>query len=51
MKLLRDQRGAELSEVGIVLALVVVVAIVALRVLGTNIRSVLQRVATAISGG
>jgi len=51
MRLLEDRRGAELSEVGLVLALVVVVAVVALRLLGANISDVLNRVASTIGGG
>jgi Flp pilus assembly pilin Flp len=50
MRLLKDKRAAELSEVGIVLALVVVVAIVALRALGINITDVLNTVSNAIGG-
>ncbi len=51
MRLLKDRQGAELTEVGLVLALVVVVAIIALRLLGGNISDVLNRVASAIGGG
>lgn len=51
VRLLRDRRASELSEIGIVLGIVVVAAIVALRLLGVNIRTVLQQVAAAITGG
>jgi len=51
MRFLKDKSGAELTEIGLVLGLVVVVAIIALRVLGVNITEVLNNVADAISGG
>lgn len=50
LRLLRDRQASELSEIGIVLGLVVVVAIVAIRLLGVNIRDTLERVARAIGG-
>jgi len=49
--LLRDRRASELSEIGIVLGLIVVVSIVAVKLLGINIRTVLQQVAAAIVSG
>ena len=51
MRFLNDRSGAELTEVGIVLALVVIVAIVALRALGVSITGVLNNVAAALGGG
>jgi hypothetical protein len=49
--LLRDRRASELSEIGIVLGLIVVVSIMAIKILGINISTVLARVAAAIIGG
>lgn len=50
-RLLWDRLASELSEIGIVLGLVVVVAITAIKLLGTNVSDVLDRVARAIKGG
>jgi len=47
-KLYQHEEGQGLAEVALILALVVVVAIVALQLLGTNITSVLTSVANAI---
>ncbi len=47
-KLYQQEDGQGLAEVALILALVVVVAIVALQLLGTNITSVLTSVANAI---
>ena len=47
-KLYQREDGQGLAEVALILALVVVVAIVALQLLGTNITSVLTSVANAI---
>jgi len=51
MRLLKDRQGAELTEIALVLALVVVAAIIALRLLGTNIRDLLSQIAGVIGGG
>lgn len=50
-RLLWDRLASELSEIGIVLGLIVVVSIVAVRLLGINIRDVIERVARAIGSG
>ena len=51
MLLLKDRKAAELSEVGVMLALVVIAALAALELLGGNISSVLSGVAKALGGG
>ncbi|MGB9619346.1 MAG: hypothetical protein ACPL7K_02915 [Armatimonadota bacterium] len=48
MRLLLDPRAYELTEVALMLALVAVVAMVALRILGVNIRDLIQNVANAL---
>jgi len=45
-----DEKGAEVAEVGIWLALAVVLSISLIATLGTNIQSAFQSVVTALSG-
>jgi pilus assembly protein Flp/PilA len=46
----RRQAGQAMVEYGLILALVSVVAIVALKILGTDVNTVFQSVADAIAG-
>lgn len=45
-----DEDGQSLSEYGLILALIAVVAIAALTTLGTNIGDMFEKVATKIKG-
>ena len=46
--MLKDEKGQALSEYGLILALVAVVAIGAVTLLGTNVSVVIDKIATAI---
>jgi pilus assembly protein Flp/PilA len=48
-RLVRDERGASLVEYGLLVALIAVVALVAIRTLGSNVSENLQSVSTAIT--
>lgn len=43
-----DERGQDLAEYGLIIALIAIVAIAALKLLGENIASVLSNIAGAI---
>jgi len=45
---LKDEKGQALSEYGLILALVAVVAIGAVTLLGTNVRATLTTIASAL---
>jgi len=47
---LRDEKGADLAEYALLLALIAVVAIAILTTLGTQITAVFQAVVTALQG-
>ena len=47
-RFVRDEEGASLVEYGLLVALIAVVALVAIRALGTNVSENLSEVATAI---
>jgi hypothetical protein len=48
MRLLKDRRASEYSEVGMVLFLVVLVGIAAFELLGNNVSDVVDRVANSL---
>jgi pilus assembly protein Flp/PilA len=48
MKLLKGESGQSLAEYGLIVGLIAVVAIAAVTLLGTNITSMLNSLATAI---
>lgn len=47
-KLARDEDGAALVEYGLLVALIAAVCLVAIQLLGTNIKQVFQNIANAI---
>lgn len=49
-RIFRDEKGAEVAEVGIWLALMVVLSITLIATLGTDIKAAFQSVVTAMSG-
>lgn len=46
--LIADERGQGLAEYGMILGLIAVVCVVAVGLLGTNIKTILNNVATSI---
>lgn len=51
VRFLKDEQGAEIVEVGIWLALIVAVSIVAIQTLGTTINGKFGTVNTTLGGG
>jgi pilus assembly protein Flp/PilA len=49
-RFVRDEKGASLVEYGLLVALIAVVALIAIRTLGTNVSSNLDNVASNIGG-
>ncbi len=49
-RIFRDEKGAEVAEVGIWLALMVVLSITLISTLGTDIKAAFQSVVTALAG-
>ena len=47
---LRREEGQDLTEYALIIALVVIFAIAAVRLLGTSVSDVLTRISTALSG-
>jgi Flp pilus assembly pilin Flp len=50
MQWLRRQKGQDLTEYALIIALIVILAVVAVQALGGSIQSVLQNIADTLSG-